>query len=253
MALPGWIAAVLCGPTRFFGLPQITSGMFEHRLDSRHWFGLAFVLVLASVGLSVLAAPDLPDELVTHWNAAGEPDGRMGKTAGLFLIPVLTAGLLVLFAAIPWIDPLRENIVSFRGVYDQFVVVLTLFMAGVHASIIAFNLGYRFDFTLLVVAGVSGLYYCVGVLLDAAERNWFVGIRTPWTLSSETVWERTHEVGARLFKVAAVVGLLGLLAGPSAVYIVIVAPLLITVLTVAYSYRLYQRLEEEPAPLREPD
>lgn len=220
--------------------------MFEHRLDSKHWFGLAVSLVLASVVLSVLAAPDLPAELVTHWNAAGEPDGRMDTTTGLLVIPVVTAGLLVLLAAIPRIDPLSENIASFRSVYDRFVVVLTLFMTGVHAGIIAFNLGYRFDFTLLVLAGVSGLYYAVGVLLEAAERNWFVGIRTPWTLSSETVWERTHDVGARLFKLSAIVGLLGLAAGPYAIYFVVVPALVTAVLSVGYSYYLYERLDETP-------
>lgn len=227
--------------------------MVAYRLTSRHWFGLALGLVLISALLSVYAAPRVPAELVTHWNAAGEPDERMGKTVGLLLLPVTTAVLLAMFAAIPRIDPLRENIATFRGVYDRFVLVFTLFMTSLHAGIIAFNLGYQFDFLLFVLVGVSGLYYFVGVLLDAAERNWFVGIRTPWTLSSETVWERTHHLGARLFKAAAVIGLIGVAAGEYAIYFIVVPPLVVATLTIGYSYYLYERLDAPAGLVREND
>ena len=161
------------------------------------------VVVLSGVA-SLLAAPSLPADLVTNWNAAGEPNGTMPKLLAVWLFPVPTAGLLVVFAVIPRIDPLRENIDTFRPYHDWFVVVFTGYMFLVHAGIIAFNLGYEFDFTALVLVGVAGLFYYNGVLLAHAERNWFVGIRTPWTLSNEEVWQRTHALGGRLFKLTAV-------------------------------------------------
>jgi uncharacterized membrane protein len=169
-------------------------------MDSRRRFLIAAVVVIISGVLSVLAAPELPARMATHWNAAGQPDGTMSKPAALALFPAMSAILLVIFAVIPRIDPLRENIASFRPVYDWFVVVFVVFMTVIHGGVIAFNLGYEFDFTLLVLAAVAGLFYYVGVLLTHAERNWFVGIRTPWTLSSDEVWERTHRLGGRLFK-----------------------------------------------------
>ena len=168
-------------------------------MDSRHRFTLAAAFVVLSGVVSFLAAPSLPAQLVTNWNAAGEPNGSMPKLLAIWLFPALTAGLLVVFAVIPRIDPLRENIARFRRYYDWFVVVFTAYMFLVHAGIIAFNLGYEFDFTALILVGVAGLFYYSGVLLTHAERNWFVGIRTPWTLSSEEVWKRTHALGGRLF------------------------------------------------------
>lgn len=217
-------------------------------MRSVHRFAVAAGIVALSGALSVVAAPSVPARLVTHWNAAGDPDGTMAKSVGLALVPVLSAALLGLFAAIPRIDPLRENIASFRAVYDWFLVALTAFLGVVHAGIVAFNLGYAFDFTQVVLAATAVLFYFVGVLLSHAERNWFVGIRTPWTLSSAEVWDRTHRLGARLFKVTAVVALFGLLAGEYAVYFLVAPALVTAAVTVAYSFYLYERTERGGAP-----
>lgn len=214
-------------------------------MNSRHRFLVAAAFVVVSTVTSVLTAPELPARLATHWNAAGQPDGTMSKPAALALLPALTGGLLVVFALVPRIDPLRENIASFRPVYDWFVVVFSAFMTVIHGGVIAFNLGYEFDFTLLVLAAVAGLFYYVGVLLTHAERNWFVGIRTPWTLSSDDVWARTHRLGGRLFKLTALVALVGLFFGDDAIYFLVVPALLTAGITIAYSYYLYEQLERD--------
>ncbi|QLH78742.1 SdpI family protein [Halosimplex rubrum] len=213
-------------------------------MHTNHRFGVAAALVAVSALVSVLAAPSLPETVVTHWNAAGEPDGTMSKTAALALLPALSAVLVALLAVLPRLDPLGENVADFRAYYDWFVVLFAGFMALVHGGVVAFNLGYEFDFTLLILAAVAGLFYYIGVLLTHAERNWFVGIRTPWTLSDETVWERTHELGGRLFKLTAVVSLVGLLAGDYAVYFLLVPALATAAVTVAYSYYCYERLDD---------
>jgi uncharacterized membrane protein len=214
-------------------------------MKSHHRFLIAAIFVGVSAALSVLTAPELPTRMATHWNAAGQPDGTMSKPAALVLIPAMTAGLLIVFALIPRVDPLRANIASFRPVYDWFIVVFTAFMTVIHGGIIAFNLGYEFDFTLLVLAAVAGLFYYVGVLLTHAKRNWFVGIRTPWTLSSDEVWDRTHRLGGRLFKLTALVALVGLLFGEYAVYFLVVPALLTAGITIVYSYYLYEQLERD--------
>ncbi|WP_224450502.1 SdpI family protein [Haloprofundus salilacus] len=214
-------------------------------MNSTHRFTAAALFVVISGALSVIAAPELPAQLVIHWNAAGQPDGTMAKTPALALIPVLSAALLVLFAVIPRIGPLRENITSFRPVYDWFVVVFTAFMATLHGGILAFNLGYEFDFTLFVLAAVALLFYYAGILLSRAKRNWFIGIRTPWTLSSDEVWDQTHELGSRLFKLTAVIALIGLLFGEYAVYFLIIPALLTAGVTLVYSYYLYEQIESQ--------
>jgi uncharacterized membrane protein len=214
-------------------------------MNSAHRYGLAAGFVALSAIVSVVAAPELPGTLVSNWNAAGEPNGTMSKTAALTLTPVISAALLVVFALIPRIDPLRANYEEFREYYDWFLVVMTAYLFVVHAGIVAFNLGYEFDFTVLILAAVAGLFYYIGVVLDHAERNWFVGIRTPWTLSSEEVWNRTHALGAKLFKLTAVSTFAGLLAGEYAIYFLLVPALLTAGVTIVYSYVLYARLERE--------
>jgi uncharacterized membrane protein len=215
-------------------------------MNSTHRFGIAVALIALSAVLSVLAAPDLPERLATHWNAAGEPDGTMSKGVALAFLPALAALLLVLFAVIPRIDPLGENITEFRPLYDWFVVVFTGFLAAVHAGIVAFNLGYEFDFTLFVLAGIAFLFYYIGILLTEVKRNWFIGIRTPWTLSSPEVWDRTHELGSRLFKLTALVTLVGLFFDEYAVFFLLVPTLLTAGITMVYSYYLYQQIETAP-------
>jgi len=112
-------------------------------MNSRRRFLIAAVFVVISGVMSVLAAPELPARMATHWNAAGQSDGTISKPVALALLPVLTALLLVMFALAPCIDPLRENIASFRSVYDWFVVVFTAFMTVIHGGVIVFNLGYE--------------------------------------------------------------------------------------------------------------
>lgn len=204
-------------------------------MNTNQRFLVAAGFVLLSAIFSVVAAPNLPDQLITHWNAAGDPDGTMPRTLGLALLPSVSAVLLVLFAVIPKIDPQRENIAAFRPYYDWFVVIFTAFMAVLQGGIIAFNLGYQFGFTLLVLGAVAVLFYYLGFLLARAERNWFIGIRTPWTLESDEVWNRTHELGGRLFKLTALIALLGLVFDEYAVYFLIVPALVTAVITVVYS------------------
>jgi len=214
-------------------------------MNASERLSIAATFVAFAAVVSILAAPELPDPMVTHWNAAGDPDGTLPKALGLWLFPVVVSVLLLLFALLPRVDPLGENVAAFRSSYDWFVVVLTAYLFVLHAGVVAFNLGYRFDFTALVLAGAAALLYYVGVLLSRARRNWFVGVRTPWTLSSDDVWDRTNALAGRLFKLTALVALVGLLAGEYAVYFLLVPALLSAAVAVLYSYYLYAKLEGE--------
>lgn len=218
-------------------------------MNTRHRFALAGSFVVLSAIVSVVAAPELPDPVVSNWNAAGEPSGTLSKTLALGLVPVLTAVLLGAFAAIPRVDPLRENIAEFRPYYDWFVVVFAAYLFVVHTGIIAFNLGYEFDFVALILLAVAGLLYYCGVVLTHAKRNWFVGIRTPWTLSNDEVWDRTHALGGKLFKLTAILAVVGLVFGEYALYFLLVPVAVTAVGTVVYSYYLYERIEQDgPSP-----
>jgi uncharacterized membrane protein len=205
---------------------------------------IAGVLVL-TFALSIIAYPFMPGLMASHWGFSGEVNGYMPKTWGVLLLPLISAGLALLLLLIPRIDPLKENIGKFREAYESFIVILLFFLLYLQALVILWNLGTRFNISQLLSPAFGVLFYACGLLTERAKRNWFIGIRTPWTLSSERVWDRTHAVGGRLFKIAGILALLGAIL-PGIVWLLILGPvLLISIYLVVYSYLEYQK-EEAP-------
>ena len=204
---------------------------------------LCFIaLLVTTVVGGIVAYPHLPEQVASHWNVAGEADDYTGKFWGVFIFPALLAGLYLLYAAIPKIDPLKDNIRAFRPAYNLFFVGLSGFFAYLFALSLWWNLGHRFDFGAAMMPILAALLWMMSLLLQHAKRNWFVGIRTPWTLSSDKVWKQTHELGSRLFKISAVVTLAGTLFGGTVGFILFFVPLLAsTLITVVYSFVAYQK------------
>lgn len=208
----------------------------------RRSYVVGIALIAVSAVVSVLAYPEMPAEMATHWNAEGEIDGQTPRLLALAVVPALSAVALGLFAVLPRVDPLGENVAAFREQYDTFVVLLVAFLTYLHLLVVGANAGYEFEVIQALAPAVGALFYYVGVLSEHAERNWFVGIRTPWTISSEEVWERTHERAAPLFKLAGVVAALAAFV-PTYAEVVIAAPVaLVVVYATVYSYVEYRRV-----------
>lgn len=196
-------------------------------------------LVLLSFVLSFYFYPQMPEKMASHWDAQGRVNGYMGKTPALLLIPCLLAFLAILFLLLPTIDPLKENIAKFKEYYSNFILLLFLFMLMVHLQMILWNLGIRISPNLTFPIAIGILFYYIGVMLEHAERNYFIGIRTPWTLHDDEVWKKTHKVGAKVFKIAGIISALGVINQQYAVYFILsVIPL--SFYLVFYSYFLYR-------------
>ncbi|MEW5955802.1 MAG: SdpI family protein [Candidatus Micrarchaeota archaeon] len=175
-----------------------------------------FSIVLAAWGYSVL-----PPVVASHWNAAGLADGFSSKETS-FLFPVLVVVIIILFNWLPKYDPLAHNIEKFGAEWSLFKAVLVAFFIYVQALFIAYNLGFTFNFGQLLAPGLAALFYAVGVMLAKAKRNYFIGIRTPWTLASDLVWDKTHSIGAKLFKAVAVAVLvIGILLPQQAIWVLL--------------------------------
>lgn len=200
------------------------------------------ILVLLMGALGVWAFPRVPDVMVTHWGPGG-PDGTMDRTVALVGLPVLAAGLFLVFEALPRIDPLGENLRALGPYYDALAVGTVGLVGYVHLLVVVWNLGYEFDVLHAIVPAVALLFYLVGVVLDRVEQNWFVGVRTPWTLSSDAVWERTHEYAAPLFKLSGLLAFLAVLVPEYAAYVLVGPVVLSAIFLTAYSYVAYRRLE----------
>lgn len=198
-------------------------------------------LVFLSFILSVYFYPQVPEQMATHWNSQGEVDGYMPKLWGLFFMPLVITGLAIMFLVIPKIDPRKENIAKFRKYYDGFIVILILFMVAVHLQILLWNTGIQINPNAVIPLGIGLLFYYMGILMENAERNWFIGIRTPWTLSSDSVWKRTNRLGGKLFRIAGIVSVFGAFFPEYAIYFILVPALVVAGITVVYSYIEYQK------------
>ncbi|MDO8688871.1 MAG: DUF1648 domain-containing protein [Dehalococcoidia bacterium] len=201
----------------------------------------ALALIVASAAVGAYFYPQLPERIASHWNAAGQVDGYMSKFAGLVVLPLVSFGVLLLLIAVPRVDPLRANIEVFRRYYDWLVVLLIAFLSYVYLLTIIWNLGAGFDILQFLAPAIGVLFYFIGALIGQSKRNWSIGIRTPWTLSSDRVWEETHKVGGKLFKVAGLVAVLGVFFPQHTVFFIIVPVLLVAAYTTVFSYVEYRK------------
>jgi uncharacterized membrane protein len=204
-------------------------------------------IILVSFAIGIYLYPQMPDPMPSHWNAAGEADGYMPKFWGLFLMPLISLALFGLFLLIPRIDPMKANIQKFRKYFDRFIALIMGFFLYIYLLTILWAFGFTFNFIYAMVPAFSALFYYAGVLTENAKQNWFIGIRTPWTLSSEKVWDKTHRLGGKLFKVAALIGLVGLLFPDYAIWFVIIPIILVAAYTIVYSYVEFQKESVRPS------
>jgi uncharacterized membrane protein len=194
--------------------------------------------------ITIAVYPTLPDRVVSHWNAAGQADGYMPKFWGLGLIPIIMTACVALFAVIPRIDPLKKNYEKFRNYYDGFILLFVFFLLAIQVQIILWSSGSHVspNLTFPLLTGILFIY--LGFLIGHAEQNWFVGIRTPWTLSSKTVWKKTHELGGKLFKIAGIISFSGVLFQDLAIWFILVPVLTVALYTIVYSYVEFQKEKE---------
>jgi len=200
--------------------------------------GLLAMLVL---GFGLIMQSRFSQPMAIHWGASGLADGYGSNFTGIWLIPIMVIGLSLLFFVIPSIDPLKENISKFIGEYNLFILMFALFMLYIQMLALAYNLDWINNLNPYIMPAMGIFMIFVGQLLSKARRNYFIGIRTPWTLQDERVWDETHKQGGLAFKISGVIALFGILF-PSIGMWLLMIPLLITVIyTIALSYILYRK------------
>lgn len=204
---------------------------------------ISAVIIIISFLVSVGFYNIVPQRMVSHWGLYGEPNGFSSKNLALFIMPVIGLFMYLLFLFLPKLDPLKKNIKIFEGEFNLFINFLLIFLFYIHILTIVWNLGYTFNFILFLTPAFSLLSYSIGVLLEKAKRNWFIGIRTPWTLSSDEVWDKTHKLGSKLFKYAALLPLLGMVFQNYAFYLTIFSLVGVSLYLVVYSYLEFKKVE----------
>lgn len=209
---------------------------------------ISAVLILIVILAGVFLWSRLPDPMASHWNEADQVDGYMSKFWGAFMVPAMMIGLTLLFLAIPLIDPLKKNINEFRGWFNIIIVLFNVFMAFVHSLTLAWNLGHTgFRMSSAMLPAVGLLFVALGLMMRNAKRNYFIGIRTPWTLANDVVWEKTHKLGSVLFIAAGVLSILAMFFPGQAIYILMISILSATMIAIIYSYLAFRQEEKKSA------
>jgi len=168
---------------------------------------IALVVIAFLVGLFTYSS--LPDQVASHWNSAGIVDSTLSAFWGAFLMPFVLLFVYLLYEFIPRIAPKKQRIALFRKQYDTFMLLIVLFLFAAYLFSILWNLGIQFPPHYVFIPGLSILLFYLSILCKHAKRNYFIGIRTPWTLASERVWNQTHQLASKLFMLVSAIGLLG--------------------------------------------
>lgn len=205
------------------------------------WFAPLCILGMLAFGFIVYGR--LPDRVPSHWNLQGEVDGTMRPLAAVLLPPALAALVALMPLILPHMDPRRAAYAAFPGTLRLIANTTVLFLAGLHVAMLGNALGWDVSVSRLAPIGVGLLLAVIGNELGQVQPNWFVGIRTPWTLSDPEVWRRTHRVGGRVLLASGLVIAVAaaLLPVEVAGVVVLVGTLGPALLLTLYSYLLWRR------------
>jgi uncharacterized membrane protein len=187
---------------------------------------------------------DLPERVPTHWNFRGEVNGWSGRAFGAFFAPTLALLLWLGLPLLRLLDPRRQNYERFDATFFTLVNFIVLFTGAMHVMMMGNALGWPIDMGRAAFALIGVVFIVLGNLLPRVRSNWWMGVRTPWTLESERVWRETHRlagwtfVGAGVIAIAATL-LPAQLRGPVAFGALMVGGLLPAV----WSYVLWRRYQ----------
>jgi uncharacterized membrane protein len=203
---------------------------------------VSFVFVAIAAGAAIWLYPRLPAQVPIHWDMSGQANGYAPRFWGAAMWPLLIFGLAVLTVALPAISPRRFEIKPFAGIYGALMLVIQGVMLVIGMTALLVGAGFALPLSTIVPLAIGVLLMVLGNYMGKLRKNFFIGIRTPWTLASDAVWERTHRLASWVFVLAGVAMVIATLAHamPGWVLAMIVAVLLIPYV---YSFFIYRALE----------
>ena len=207
--------------------------------------------------LCILAAPfcvaallwdKLPERMPIHWNAHGQVDGYAGKGFAAFFVPCLNIAMTALIFVLGLVDPrIRKYEPETRAQLLRTVKLVRLAISGflcvAGLTVLAIGAGLAFDMSRVMWVGMSFLLLVIGNLMGKLRPNYFIGVRTPWTLESTDVWTKTHRLAGKVMVIGSLVVLAGSFVLPPVVqaWFAVVTIVVIAFVPLIYSYVIYKR------------
>lgn len=213
------------------------SGNFKVKFS---WFTV--LLLLAFWGICASFYPSLPEQVPTHWSIQGEADNYSHKAVATLVMPLLPLAIYVLMTLLPQIDPKRQNYSKFGASYEKIRLVIVVVMVGITVLPLLSALGYDIKVDLVVRIFIPLLFIVLGNYMGKIKHNYFLGIKVPWTLASEDVWNKTHRLGGKLMVLGGLIALAGVFTPPVVGFVMVMTGIFApVVITVIYSYFLYAK------------
>ena len=209
---------------------------------------IPLLLIILSAAASVFFYNNLPERVATHWNFAGEIDGYGSGKAQAIAMPIMVIGMYLLFLLMPYLDPKKERYEQFSKVYHIFKTMILTLLVIVYFVVGLNGLGYNLPVGVIIPGLIGLLFIIIGNYMGKLKLNWFVGIRTPWTMSSEEVWNKTHRFGGKMFILAGLLLIAEIFLPVSwKLPIFIIMMVILLVGTIGYSYLIYLKEKKKSA------
>lgn len=205
---------------------------------------LILLMILSILG-TVFVYSSLPEKIPTHFNFKGEVDNYSNKSSALItgFLPLI---IYLLMVVMPKIDPKRKSYQKHKKAYDIIKIIIVLFMIILHWLTILYSLGFSINIGMFVKIAIGTLFIVIGNFMSQIRPNYFFGIKTPWTLANETVWKKTHRVGAFSFLIGGVILMTSaFFNGTIGVIALILAIAIAGFYPVIYSYVVYRDIIKE--------
>ncbi|HZX69892.1 MAG TPA: SdpI family protein [Rhodanobacter sp.] len=211
-------------------------------MNLKRGFLVSLVFLVISIGVGVWLYPRLPAQVPTHWNLHGQVNDHLPRFWAAAMWPLM----IVVFAGLTWllpvISPRQFAIKPFVGIWGILTLVAQGFVLVIGVAILLAGAGYAVSIPMIVMFAVGVLYMLLGNYLGKLRRNFFIGIRTPWTLASDAVWERTHRFGGWVFMLGGLLMMIAAVIDPTP-WLLLILTLAILLITAGYSYFIHLRLE----------
>ena len=215
----------------------------ETKINLRRIWAVSGLMIALMFAVSLWAWGQVPADaqVPIHWNAAGQPDDYGSKFVGIFLLPLVSVGMVALFSLIRYIDPKRANIERSATAFRATLYGVLCFMLALHVAAMLNTVGYTFNLGYVAAPAVGIMFIVMGNYMGKIRRNYMFGVRTPWTLASELAWNKTHRLAGKLFVGAGLLIVLAALWNPLfAIYTMMGAIFVTLALTMGYSYWVWK-------------
>lgn len=213
-------------------------------MNLRRFYAIGGLVLVLELALTAWGLAQVGTDAIVpiHWDVNGEPDGFASAWIAFLIGPVVTAVIIGVMALVPRIEPRRENLHRSADAYRTMAVAVVVFMAVIHAVTVFAGVGLAVPVGAIVGGGVGVLFMIIGNVLSTVRSNFMFGVRTPWTLTSDRSWDKTHRLVGRLFVVTGLLMALTALTGQLVIVMGVMLVMLVVILAGGtwYSYRVWQ-------------